>query len=42
MHFVVYDLLGRGVRGSSRLDALGKGFCDYFRDKVIEVPDSLL
>lgn len=41
VHFVIYGILGRGVSGSTRLDSLGKGFADYFRDKVIDVPVSL-
>ncbi|KAF1984845.1 DUF1446-domain-containing protein [Aulographum hederae CBS 113979] len=42
VHFVVYGILGRGVSGSTRLDCLGKGFADFFRDKVVEVPVGLL
>ncbi|KAJ4265317.1 hypothetical protein NW762_004602 [Fusarium torreyae] len=42
VHFVVYGILGRGVSSSSRLDGFGKGFADYFRDKVVEFPVSLL
>ncbi|EEY22248.1 conserved hypothetical protein [Verticillium alfalfae VaMs.102] len=42
VHFVVYGILGRGVSSSHRLDGFGKGFIDYFRDKVVEVPASLL
>lgn len=42
VHFVVYGILGRGVSGSSRLDCLGKGFADYIRDKVVDVPTALL
>jgi hypothetical protein len=42
VHFVIYGILGRGVSGSTRLDCLGKGFADYFRDKIVEVPISLL
>jgi hypothetical protein len=42
VHFVIYGILGRGVSGSTRLDCLGKGFADYFRDKHVEVPLSLL
>ncbi|KAK7419182.1 hypothetical protein QQX98_003522 [Neonectria punicea] len=38
VHFVVYGILGRGVSSSTRLDAFGKGFADYLRDKVVEVP----
>lgn len=38
VHFVVYGILGRGVSSSRRLDGFGKGFVDYFRDKVVRVP----
>lgn len=41
VHFVIYGMLGRGVSGSTLLDCLGKGFADYFRDKVVEVPSVL-
>ncbi|KAI8289928.1 hypothetical protein K4K60_007396 [Colletotrichum sp. SAR11_57] len=42
VHFVVYGILGRGVSSSKRLDGFGKGFIDYFRDKEVEVPVSIL
>lgn len=42
VHFVVYGILGRGVSSSTRLDALGKAFADYMRDKVVEVPVGIL
>ncbi|KAJ5747943.1 uncharacterized protein N7511_009639 [Penicillium nucicola] len=42
VHFVIYGILGRGVSSSSRLDGFGKGFGDFFRDKFVEVPVSLL
>ncbi|KAF4334673.1 DUF1446 domain protein [Fusarium beomiforme] len=42
VHFVVYGILGRGVSSSKRLDGFGKGFIDYFRDKVVEAPISIL
>jgi hypothetical protein len=42
VHFVVYGILGRGVSSSTRLDALGKGFVDYMRDKVVDVPVDIL
>ncbi|KAF2098006.1 DUF1446-domain-containing protein [Rhizodiscina lignyota] len=42
VHFVVYGILGRGVLASTLLDSLGKGFADYIRDKVIEVPVDVL
>lgn len=41
VHFVVYGILGRGVSSSKRLDGFGKGFVDYLRDKVVDVPESL-
>ena len=42
VHFVVYGILGRGVSSSTRLDSLGKGFADYARDKVVQVPVGIL
>lgn len=42
VHFVVYGILGRGVSSSSRLDGFGKGFADYVRDKVVDVPVGLV
>jgi hypothetical protein len=42
VHFVVYGILGRGVSSSTRLDALGKAFADYMRDKVVDVPVAIL
>lgn len=42
VHFVVYGILGRGVLASTLLDGLGKGFTDYIRDKVIDVPLEVL
>lgn len=42
VHFVVYGILGRGVSSSKRLDGFGKGFIDYFRDKIVEAPASIL
>jgi hypothetical protein len=38
VHFVIYGILGRGVSSCTKLDALGKGFADYIRDKVVDVP----
>jgi hypothetical protein len=38
VHFVIYGPLGRGVTSCRLLDALGKGFADYIRDKVVDVP----
>ncbi|EER37676.1 conserved hypothetical protein [Histoplasma capsulatum H143] len=42
VHFVIYGILGRGVSSSTKLDCLGKGFADYVRDKVVQVPVSVL
>jgi hypothetical protein len=42
VHFVIYGLLGRGVSSSSRLDGFGKGFADYVRDKLVEIPVGIL
>jgi hypothetical protein len=42
VHFVIYGILGRGVSSSTRLDGFGKGFADYIRDKVVDVPKGLL
>lgn len=42
VHFVVCGILGRGVSSSTRLDALGKAFADYIRDKVVDVPLDIL
>jgi hypothetical protein len=38
VHFVVYGVLGRGVSGSSRLDAFAKGMGDWLRDVLVDVP----
>lgn len=42
IHFVIYGILGRGSSSSALLDSLGKGFNDYIRDKVIEIPVEIL
>lgn len=42
VHFVIYGPLGRGVSSCRLLDALGKGFADYIRDKVVEVPTVII
>ena len=42
VHYVIYGPLGRGVSSCRLLDALGKGFADYIRDKVVEIPTSIL
>lgn len=38
VHFVLYGVLGRGVSGSSRLDAFAKGIGDWLRDVIVDVP----
>ena len=42
VHFVIYGPLGRGVSSCRLLDALGKGFADYIRDRVVDVPVKFL
>jgi hypothetical protein len=42
VHFVIYGPLGRGVSSCRLLDSLGKGFADYIRDKVVDVPKQFL
>ncbi|KAK6369433.1 hypothetical protein LTS17_009776 [Exophiala oligosperma] len=42
VHFVIYGPLGRGVSSCRLLDALGKGFADYIRDKVVDIPRKFL
>lgn len=42
VHFVIYGPLGRGVSSCRLLDALGKGFADYVRDRVVDVPEKFL
>ena len=42
VHFVIYGPLGRGVSSCRLLDALGKGFAEYVRDKVVDVPVKFL
>ncbi|KAF2661960.1 DUF1446-domain-containing protein [Lophiostoma macrostomum CBS 122681] len=42
VHFVVYGVLGRGVSGSSRLDAFAKGMGDWLRDRIVDVPVKIL
>lgn len=41
VHFVIYGPLGRGVSSCRLLDALGKGFADYIRDKVVDIPKQI-
>lgn len=42
LNFVVVGLLGRGVADSTRSDPQAKGFGEYIRAKVVDVPASLL
>lgn len=42
VHFLIYGPLGRGVSSCRLLDCLGKGFADYIRDKVVEIPAEYL
>lgn len=42
VHFVIYGPLGRGVSSCRLLDSLGKGFADFIRDRVIDVPKQFL
>ncbi|MCJ1395916.1 hypothetical protein MMC18_008802 [Xylographa bjoerkii] len=42
VHFVIYGPLGRGVSSSARLDSLGKGFADFIRARVVDVPVKFL
>ncbi|OQV06762.1 hypothetical protein CLAIMM_11289 [Cladophialophora immunda] len=42
VHFVIYGILERGVLASTLLDSLGKGFTDYIRAKVVDVPAEIL
>jgi hypothetical protein len=42
VHFVVYGPLGRGVSSSKILDALGKGFAEFIRDRHLPIPKKFL
>jgi hypothetical protein len=42
VHFVIYGILRRGVSSTARLDALGKGFAEFIRDRWIDVPEKFL
>jgi hypothetical protein len=42
VHFVIYGILQRGVSSSARLDALGKGFAEFIRDRWLEIPVAFL
>ena len=39
---VVFGLLGDGVASSTRPDAQAKGFGEYVRSRVVDIPESLL
>jgi hypothetical protein len=41
-NFVVRGLLGRGVAATARTDPQAKGFGEYLRAKVVDVPEHLL
>lgn len=42
INFVVRGILGEGVASSTRVDAQAKGFGEYLRAKVVDVPTVLL
>lgn len=42
VHFVIYGFLGRGVSSTPRLDSLGKGFADWIRSRLVDVPVQFL
>ncbi len=42
LNFVIKGLLGRGVAASTRTDPQAKGFGEYLRAKVVDVPAHLL
>jgi hypothetical protein len=42
VNFVVRGLLGEGVASSTRMDPQAKGFGEYLRAKVVDVPVALL
>src|SRR5690606_22755286 len=42
LNFVVTGLLGRGVASTTRTDPQAKGFGEYLRAKVVDVPVTLL
>jgi hypothetical protein len=42
VHFVIYGILRRGVSSTARLDALGKGFAEFIRDRWVDVPEKFL
>ncbi|KAH0841223.1 hypothetical protein FOPE_06170 [Fonsecaea pedrosoi] len=42
VHFVIYGILKRGVSSTARLDALGKGFAEFMRDRWLKIPVKFL
>lgn len=38
VHFVIYGILAKGVSSTARLDALGKGFAEFVRDRWVDLP----
>ena len=42
INFVVRGILGEGVASSTRVDAQAKGFGEYLRAKVVDIPAALL
>ncbi|MCT7365057.1 MULTISPECIES: acyclic terpene utilization AtuA family protein [Mycobacteriaceae] len=42
LNVVVFGLLGDGVASSTRPDAQAKGFGEYVRSRVVDIPESLL
>lgn len=44
VHFVVYNILGKGVESVNRMDSTGsgKGFVEHLREQVVDIPVELL
>ncbi|KPM46511.1 hypothetical protein AK830_g170 [Neonectria ditissima] len=42
VHFVIYGILSKGVSSSARLDALGKGFAEFVRDRWVDLPSQFV
>jgi hypothetical protein len=42
VNFVLHDLLGPGVAGSTRFDPQGKALGEWLRARLVEVPEELL
>jgi hypothetical protein len=42
INFLLVGYLGQGVSSSNKLDPQGKALCEYFRAKVVDVPEKLL